>query len=185
MGPLLELRRQKLEMMEREAQQESARDETKCFRAPSNNGAAERETARPPPEAGPSSVSVAPPQHSHPPEFEDPEEPTLLYRSAAHKPQSQLQAPVPSSPSAARVLPESPAAMMSVPPGVARAMAPAPAVTPHRLTGRRTAAFLLLVLALSAFVATSKPLRAGYSFRAPSNWVWLNGARNRVRGLFR
>ena len=188
MGAVLDIRRQKLAMTEREAVQGHTEDETKFFRAASaTGGSTGLDTARPPP--GPAAPSMSPPssKQSRPPPSDDADEPTMLYRRPelevvlSAPPPAEVPLLAPSEAASGAAAPVSPTAPISLAPNPVASFIPAP-----RAPSRRAAAFLVLVLALAAFGATAGPGgTSGYAITTHTTWVWLNGVGTRVVRWFR
>ena len=183
-GPALDIRRQKLQMSEREAEQSARQDETRFFRkANLSGGSTERDTARPPPDPAATSKSAP----SRPARFDDIEEPTIVYRRPEPEPAAHLPAPIaarspaPSAPAIPRQRALSVASLVPAPQSGAEVAAPAP----RRIADLRVAAFGLLLIALAAFGVTSESARAESRTAAHAAWVWVNGVSHRVLARFR
>jgi len=191
MGAVLDIRRQKLAMTEREAVQDLNQDETKFFRTASvGGGSTGLDTARPP--AGPASLPASAPRpaQNRPPEIDEPDEPTMFYRSAKLD-TAQREPPPKVESSSLEPRTDSVLRALAEPPASPAAASPVGSVTgpivdlPSSKRGRRKVAFVLLVLALSVFTATSGSSHARYTTTTHAAWVWLNGVSNRVLGWFR
>jgi len=166
MGSVLDIRRQKLAMIEREALQErSEEDETKFFRAVA---APQLETARPPrPSTQPPRLSVASSgtaRVSTSAELVD--EPTTLFRSSMSFVPVVAPAPLPVRRSDVEPRVNPVPTLDSV----------VPQFRTRLITPRRFAGALVLLLAVIAFVSTSGGPRADYYAvrqAAHLGWLWL------------